>query len=94
MYIIPLIVIVLIALAILLSPIFALIIMVLFLLGLGAFKFLGPGTEPENAPRSPQSTPPANAPGAKMTAKPSAEDEKTGLWGETWPEQREGEERS
>jgi hypothetical protein len=92
-YIVPLVTIVVIALAIFLSPIFAVVILVLFLLGLGAFKYLGPGTEPEHGPPLAEPTPPANAP-ASRAAGHSAEDEKTGLWGETWPEERKGEEPS
>lgn len=88
MYILPLVLIILIALAIFLSPIFAVILFVLFLLGLGIYKFLGPGTEPESARPPKETTPPANAPGARTTASTS-EDEETGMWGEKWPEQRE-----
>jgi hypothetical protein len=89
MYILPLILIVLIALTIFFSPILAVIVFVIFLIGLGLYKFLGRGTDPEHAPPSERSTPPANGPGAATTATGSSE-EGTGPWGETWPEQREG----
>jgi hypothetical protein len=88
MYLIPFLVILLIALAIFFSPILAVILMVVFLLGLGAFKFLGRGVDPEQAPPPKESTPPAHTPGASTTASGS-EDEDAGPWGETWPEQRE-----
>jgi hypothetical protein len=94
MYILPLIVILLISLAIFLSPILAVIIFFLFLIGLGAYKFLGPGTEPEHASAPQEAGPPGHAPGERATSSPSAEEEKTGLWGETWPEERTGEKPS
>ena len=50
MYVIPLLVIVLIALAIFFSPLLAVILLGAALLGLGFFKYLGPGTEPEHRP--------------------------------------------
>src|SRR3954453_7976138 len=88
MYVIPFLVILVIALAIFFSPILAVILMVLFLLGLGVYKFLGPGTAPEHAPPPNETMPPAHAPGAATAS--SAPDEDSGPWGETWPEQREG----
>ena len=90
MYLIPFLVILLIALAIFFSPILAVILMVAFLLGLGAFKFLGRGVDPEHAPPPKESTPPAHAPGARTTASGDSEEEDAGPWGETRPEQREG----
>jgi hypothetical protein len=89
MYILPLTVILLIALAIFFSPLFAVIIVVLFLIGLGAYKFLGRGTDPEHAPPPKETTPPSHAPGGARTAESNSE-EGTGLWGERWPEQGEG----
>jgi hypothetical protein len=91
MYFIPLIVILVLALAILFSPILAAILAVLFLIGLGAYKFFGPGVDPEHAPPPQTSTGPANAPDA---APGSSADENAGPWGETWPEQRQSEEPS
>jgi hypothetical protein len=85
MYLIPFLVILVIALAIFFSPILAVILMFVFLLGLGAFKFLGRGVDPEHAPPPKQSTPPAEAPGA-ATSSSEDPDEETGPWGETWPE--------
>ncbi|HET7053407.1 MAG TPA: hypothetical protein VFI09_05765 [Solirubrobacterales bacterium] len=93
MYVIPLIVIVLIALAIFFSPILAVIILILALIGLGFYKFLGPGTEPEREPPPAKATPTADAPEARNTPVAS-EDEESGMWGEKWPEQRSGEEPS
>jgi hypothetical protein len=87
MYILPLIVILLIALTIFFSPIFALIIFILFLIGLGAYKFLGHGTEPEHAPAS-------EAPAAGTPVTSGDEEAEGGMWGERWPEQRQGEEPS
>jgi hypothetical protein len=91
MYVLPLIAILLIALAIFFSPILAVVLFVVFLLGLGAFKFFGPGTEPEHAPPPQETSPPAHGPGRANTAG-SRSEEDTGLWGERWPEQRGDEE--
>jgi hypothetical protein len=91
MYILPLIAILLIGLAIFFSPIFAVVLFLLFLVGLGALKFLGRGTAPEHAP-PPQENMPPNAPGGARTNESS--EEHTGLWGETWPEQRQGHDAS
>jgi hypothetical protein len=87
MYLIPFLAILVIALAIFFSPILAVILMVFFLLGLGAYKFLGSGTDPEHAPPPKETTPPAHAPGAATAT--SGSDEDAGPWGETWPEKRE-----
>lgn len=86
MYLIPLIAILLIALAIFFSPIFAVLLMILFLLGLGAYKFLARGTEPERAPAS-------EAPGGGTPAT-NHHESGGGAWGEKWPEQRQSEEPS
>lgn len=70
-YLLPLFLIVLVALGIFAGPILAVILFILFLIGLGAYKFLGRGTDPEHAPR-PQAG--------------SAEvEEETGMWGERRP---------
>lgn len=93
MYVIPLLIIVLIALAIFVSPILSVILLVVFLVGLGLFKYLGPGTEPEHAPRESQMKPAASPPQGQV--KTSGEREREGgAWGETWPEQGSGEEPS
>lgn len=84
MYVIPLIVILLIALAIFFSPILAVIILAAFLVGLGLFKFFGPGTGAEHAP--PDQGPAAGT--QATTGKEELESDR-GLWGEEWPEQRE-----
>lgn len=93
MYLIALAVVLAISLAIFFSPIFAVILFVLALLGLGAYKFLARGTEPEHAsaPFPSETRSPENATGTRSTAD---EEEKAGLWGEQWPEQRSGEESS
>lgn len=87
MYLIPLMVILLIALAIFFSPLLSVIILVLCLVGLGIYKFFGPGTEPEHG--SLQETPAAGKP---VTS--GREEAETGMWGEKWPERREGREGS
>lgn len=87
MYILPLVVILLICLSIFFSPILAVIIFALFLIGLGAYKFLGRGTDPEHAPAS-------EAPAAGTPAASGREEAEGGMWGEKWPEQRRGEEAS
>jgi hypothetical protein len=93
MYVVPIALIILVAFAFFFSPVLALVLLVVFLIGLGLFKFLGPGTEPESAAPPSQTSPPANAPAARATAG-NRDGEKTGMWGETWPEQRSGEEPS
>jgi len=69
MYYLPLIVILLIALAIFFSPIFAVVLFVLFVIGIGAYKFLGRGGGPQPAP----------------SAQAEANEEETGMWGERRP---------
>jgi hypothetical protein len=88
MYFLGLIAILLIALAIFFSPIFAVILMVLFLVGLGLYKFLGPGTEPEHLP-------PGEAPAGGGPVMGKREATEHGMWGEKRPEeQSSGEESS
>jgi hypothetical protein len=86
MYIIPLVLLILLSIGILFGPILALILLVVFLLGLGAYKFFGPGTESEHA--SVRETPAAGKP---VTS--GGEELEGGMWGEKWPEQQ-GEESS
>lgn len=93
MYVVPILVLILLAFAIFFSPILAIVLLVVFLIGLGIYKFFGPGTEPEAAPPASEVSPPANAPGARSTASVDNE-EKGGMWGETWPEERSDEEPS
>jgi hypothetical protein len=85
MYVVPIVLILLIAIGIFFGPLLAVILLVLALLALGAFKFLGGGAEPESAP-SPDlaSRPPG---GTTMRS----DEEEGGAWGETWPEEREEE---
>lgn len=85
MYVIPLIVILLIALAIFFSPILAVIILAVALVGLGLFKFLGPGVDPEHAPADQ-----GPAAGTHVTSGREEMESDRGIWGEEWPEQREG----
>lgn len=82
MYVIPLALVVLVAIGILAGPLFAVIVLVLFLIALGLYKYLGPGTEPEHA--SPHETPAAGDP---VTSKREATE--SGMWGEKWPERQE-----
>jgi hypothetical protein len=83
MYVVPIVLIVLIAIGIFFGPLLAVILLVLALLALGALKFLG-GTAPESAPPPDLASSP---PGG--TARRA--DEESGAWGETWPEEREEE---
>lgn len=82
-YLLPLFLIVLVALAIFAGPVLAVLLFVLFLIGLGAYKFLGRGTDPEHPPAADSPVPGAEATGGKET--------EGGMWGETWPEQPPGE---
>lgn len=93
MYVIPLIFIILIALAIFFSPILAVILLVVALIGIGAVKFFGRGVVDAERAESPAKTPPSEGPGRHFTENKD-EDEKTGLWGEQWPEERSGESSS
>ena len=87
MYFLALMAILLIALAIFFSPIFAVVLFVLFLVGLGLYKFLGPGTEPEHLPVTE-----APAGGGPVTGKHEATER--GMWGEKRPEERAAGEES
>jgi hypothetical protein len=87
MYFIALVVVLLIALAIFFSPLFSVILLVLFLIGLGLYKFFGPGTEPEHA--SPEQTPATGKP-----VRSGREEVRAGIWGEKGHDQREGQEPS
>jgi hypothetical protein len=87
-YLLPLLLIVLLALVIFTGPVIAVLAFVLLLVALGGYKFLGRGTEPEHAPASQ-----APAGGAQVGGGGSNEAE-GGMWGEKWPEQRQGEEPS
>jgi hypothetical protein len=89
MYIIPLVLIVLLALAIFASPIFALILFAVFLLGLGVVKFLGRGIASEHESPHNEIGSPTNVPDGTMSGE--HDEAETGLWGEKWPEQQAGE---
>lgn len=82
MYVVPIVLLVLIAIAIFAGPILAVILFAVFLAGLGVYKFLGPGTEPERA-----ADPEIAAEPKRTGAGRSEGDEDEGPWGETWPEQ-------
>lgn len=68
-YLLPLFLIVLVALAIFSSPILAVILFAVFLIGLGLYKFLGPGTDPENAPHGDAGAPVDSSPRAARRAR-------------------------
>jgi hypothetical protein len=84
MYFLAPLVILVICLAIFFSPILAVLLAVIFMIGLGVYKFLGPGTEPERAAPPNQAASPTDTRSAAGTGESS--EEKTGPWGETWPE--------
>jgi hypothetical protein len=84
MYFIPLVLLIMLSIGILFGPILAVIVLVLFLLGLGLYKFFGPGTEPEHAPLS--EAPAAG--GAPVTSKREATEH--GMWGEKRPDEQAG----
>jgi hypothetical protein len=84
MYFIPLVLLVLLSIGILFGPILALILLFVFLLGLGVYKFFGPGTEPEHAPLSE-----VPAGGAPVTSKREATEH--GMWGEKRPGEQDEE---
>ena len=66
---------------ILAGPLFAVIVLALFLIGLGLYKFFGPGTEPEHKP--------SGAVPAVGERQGSARDD---VEGGVWGEKRQGEE--
>ena len=70
----------LVGVGILAGPLFAVIVLVVFLVGLGLYKFFGPGTEPEHRP--PGKTPAVGEPQVS-----GREDIEGGVWGEKRPEQ-------
>ena len=86
MYVLPLLVILLICLAIFFSPILAVVFAIVFMAGLGVYKFLGPGTEPEHASPTNRQTAADNSRVGAGTGESNEDDEETGPWGETWPE--------
>jgi hypothetical protein len=83
-YLLPLFLVVLVALAFFTGPVIAAIVFVLFLVGLGLYKFFGPGTVPEHETAPDRAAGPAAANAADRP--PHEDDENTGPWGETWPE--------
>ena len=86
MYVLPLLFVVLICLAIFFSPILAVILLVVGLIGIGAFKYFGgDAVDPENAGPA-ETASPTRSPGKHFTADPDPEGERTGLWGERRPE--------
>jgi hypothetical protein len=85
MYVIPLVFIVLIAMAIFFSPIVAVILLVVALLGIGAVKYFGGDTvDPEST--APPTATAAEAPGKHFTKDPDPGGTHTGLWGERRPD--------
>jgi hypothetical protein len=79
MYLIPLLLILLVGVGILAGPLFAMIVLVVFLVGLGFYKFFGPGTEPEHKPTS-------EVPAVGERKGTSRDDIEGGVWGEKRPE--------
>jgi len=75
MYLIPLLLILVVGVGILAGPLFAVVVLVLFLIGLGLYKFFGPGTEPEHKP-----TGQVAAVGEREGS--SRDDIEGGVWGE------------
>lgn len=88
MYIVPILLIILLAIGIFFGPLLAIILLVLGVIVFGGLKFFNPSVASESAPPAQQATLPANAPRAART------EEEGGLWGETWPEERAEEEQS
>lgn len=86
-YLLPLLLIAVVALAIFAGPLLAVIVFVFFLIALGAYKFAGPGTDPEHASSS-------EAPVGDANVTSGREEAEGGVWGERWPEQRQGQEPS
>jgi hypothetical protein len=86
MYVLPFVVILLIALAIFFSPLLAVILLVVALAGIGGVKYFGGSSavEPENAPATKGQ---ADVP--TPSESPAREKHEGGIWGETWPEERE-----
>jgi hypothetical protein len=83
-YLLPLLLIVIVALAIFTGPILAVIVFALFLVGLGLYKFFGPGTDPEH-----ERVDQGPATGSPVTSRREEVESDTGIWGEEWPEQRQ-----
>jgi hypothetical protein len=82
-YLLPLFLIVLVALAIFAGPVIAVLFFVAFLVGLGAYKFFGPGTEPEHVPTG-------EAAATGTPGRSRREEAEGGVWGERWPERERG----
>lgn len=84
-YLLPLFLIVLVALAIFAGPLIAVLVFLLFLIALGGYKFFGPGTEAEHVPAE-------EATVAGTPTQSRREEAEGGVWGERWPERdRSGE---
>jgi len=82
-YLLPLFLVVVVVLAIFAGPLLAVLAFLALLIGLAAYKFLGPGTEPEHLP-------PGEAPAAGTEARSGREETDGGVWGERWPERHQG----
>lgn len=83
MYVLPFVAIFLIALAIFFSPLLAVVLFVLAAAAIGGAKFFGGSgvVDQQNAA--------ADAPQAEIGQPSEAPEGEGGIWGETWPEQRE-----
>jgi hypothetical protein len=93
MYVIPILVLALLAIGIFFGPLLAVILLAIGVIVFGGLKFFSPNVASESAPPPPQTAPPANAPGAAATRPRTDEEGEGGLWGETWPEEREQEDQ-
>jgi len=91
MYVVPILLLALLAIGIFFGPLLAVILLVIGVIAFGGLKFFSPSVAPETAPPPPQTAPPANAPGGAATRPRTDEEGEGGLWGETWPEEREEE---
>jgi hypothetical protein len=86
MYVIPLFIIVLAALSIFFSPVVAIMLLLVALIGIGAVKFFGGSTVDAESAAATAEASPAQSPGTHFTKDPDPEGEKTGLWGEGRPD--------
>jgi disulfide bond formation protein DsbB len=80
-YFIPFLVILIIALAIFFSPLLAVILLVVALLGIGGTKYFGGASVVDQ--ENPHDVEP------RVEQPPQEEESTGGIWGETWPEERD-----
>ena len=88
-YLLPVFLIVVVALAIFAPPLLAVIVFVAFLAALGFYKFSNRTSDPDSAPSdhavaaADSGAGPQRAPDGRQ----AEDEESTGAWGESWPEQ-------